>query len=120
MIGPVPQGTMAMQYIGRNNDHGAALDPLAGEFVRSERRATDSGDRRIKPVCLVDDCACLDKPVGKAIDVTIELPVSLRFHALPPLSGLRQEIQRPGNAVRGGFLASGDECQNICANFNLA
>ncbi len=66
---------MPVQHIGRDDDHGAALDADAGERIGPARGAADSGDGRIEPVRFLDDRAGLGQAVGEAVGAAGERAV---------------------------------------------
>ncbi len=109
-----------MQHIGCNDDHRAAPNWLAGEFIRSERNTTYSGDGRIEPVRLIDHGARLNEPIGHvAVAVAVNSRSASAWTRLPPFGRLRQQKQRPSDTISRRFVAGGDEGEDIRANPRL-
>ena len=118
-VGRPPQRAMPVKNIGRDDDHRSCLDRNAGKFIRSERNTAYGGDGRIEPVGFIDHRACFDQAIGQTLQLPIELAVGFGLDPLPPLLRLRQQEQRPGNAIRGGFMTGSDERQDIGADFGF-
>ena len=111
---------MAMQHVRRDHHHGAGADAFAGDLVRLDRGAADRSKRRIKTQRLLDHGSGLDQPVGQIIGRPAELASGLGAHALPPLLRLREQVERPGDGIGGGFVACGHEGDDVGADLRFA
>ena len=77
-----------MQHIGRDDDHRPLFDRVAEQFVALARRAAGRGDRRIEPQGLVEHGSGRRQPVGKSLEVAVELALGLGQNPLQPFGRL--------------------------------
>src|SRR5262249_23525038 len=68
----------------------------------------------------VDHGASLDQAVGKPVRIAIKLARGLNADSRLPLRGLRKQIERPNDAVRGRLVTGGDESQHVRSQLDLA
>src|SRR5215469_1277164 len=95
---------MTVQDVGRNNDHGSALNRLACDLVGFDSDPADGSYRRIEAQGLLNHGLRKGK-MSTGIFCDRACAIGLASDLLLPTPVLAQQVKGPGNRIRGRFMA---------------
>jgi hypothetical protein len=108
----LPQETVAMQHIGRDDNNRSGSNRLASESILAESNPADGGDGRIEANSLLDHRAGEYQPIEQGC---LGVPFSARSRSLPPpvIATRATETRRKSDQVNAFAVVSCPAAMNV-------